>query len=53
MKNYQFTSDQRERLLDLLYEQLRGVSSGTITGYGQPKDDELQDIDKLITELED
>lgn len=53
MKKHEFTSDQRERLLDLLREQREGVAGGTISGYGQPKVDELDDIDELIQELED
>jgi hypothetical protein len=43
---------QRERLLDLLREQLWETLGGTRTGYGQPKSDEVADIEELIEELE-
>lgn len=46
------TTAQRERLLDLLWEQLQGVRTGSITGYGQPMTDEVANIEELITELE-
>jgi len=45
-------TDQRERLLDLLREQLDETMSGARTGYGQPQSDEVTDIQELITEIE-
>jgi hypothetical protein len=50
---YDLTAAQRDRLLDLLQDQRDGVSSGEISGYGQTKEYELEDIDALISELED
>lgn len=49
---YELTAAQRGRLLDLLQDYRDGVSSGEISGYGQTREHEIEDIDELITELE-
>ena len=43
--------DQVTRLLDMAWTQLKGVESGDISGYGQPKEDEVQDLRDLIDDL--
>lgn len=46
-------SYQLSRLLDCLENQRDGVQSGTISGYANTREDELNDIDELIKLVED
>ena len=46
------TYGERERLLDLLQENLSGVRRGDISGYGQSKDDEIADIKELMAKVQ-
>jgi hypothetical protein len=41
------TTDQVERLVDLVNEYRDAVASGEISGYGQSQTDELVDVDTL------
>lgn len=45
-------SYQLSRLLDCLEDQRDGVRSGSISGYANTREDELNDIDELIRIVE-
>lgn len=46
------TPDELERLIELLSDQRGDVYSGSTSGYDQSRDDELNDIDALMTKLQ-
>lgn len=45
--------DERQRIVELLRDQLDDTQSGSRCGYGQEKSLEVSDIDTLIRKLED
>jgi hypothetical protein len=42
---------ETELIIDLLGDYRKGVVSGSISGFGQPNEDEVKDVDVLIAKL--